>query len=202
MESGRYKSFDFITSYQMKKIFLTAIVSIVWIFTSGFSIIRYDGDYIGKVIDAETGEPIEGAVVLGVWYKEVPTVAGPKRSYYDARETVTGKDGEFSIPGQGLIVLSNLEPMRATIFKAGYNYEVVSWSALFRKLHEEIEWEDNKPIIILRKLTMEERRRRSPPEPPDEAPLKKVILMLKEIDKDDKELGLEPRGIWRGETYE
>ena len=200
MESGRYRDFDFTTNYQMKKIFLIAMVSVIWIFTSGFSIIRYDGDYRGSVIDAETGEPIEGAVVLGVWYKEVPTVAGPKRSYYDARETVTDKNGEFSIPGKGLIVLSNLEPMSATIFKAGYNYEVVSWSALFRELHEEIKWEDDKPIITLKKLTMEERRKRgSPPDPPTKASKDKVIHMLKEINKDRIDRGLPPRKIWGGD---
>ena len=189
----------------MKKIFLIAVMSILWIFTSGFSIIRYDGDYRGRVVDTETGEPIEGAVVLGVWYKEVPTVAGPKYDYYDARETVTDKNGEFLIPGKGLILLSNLEPVSIMIFKAGYSYLYVPWVS-FKEgilLRKQIKWEDDKPIIPLRKLTMEERRRQlGPPDPPDEVPLEKVILMLKEINKDDIERGLSPRSIWKGKKIE
>ena len=35
--------------------------------------VRYDGPYRGKVIDAETLGPLEGVVVLGVWYREYPT---------------------------------------------------------------------------------------------------------------------------------
>ncbi len=80
--------------------------------------IRYDETFSGKVVDAETGEPVEGAVVLGVWY--VSMIYGSK--YYDARETVTDKNGEFSIHGKGLRIMSNLEPMDILIFKAGYKY--------------------------------------------------------------------------------
>ncbi len=163
--------------------------------------IRYDETFSGKVVDAETGEPVEGVVVLGVWY--VSMIYGLK--YYDARETVTGKNGEFSIPGKGLRIMSNLEPVTVMIFKAGYRYVEGTWKSFKEGFYykDKIKWEGDMPIIPLQKLTMKQRRRRgSPHPPPDKAPLEKVILMLKEIDKNDIELGLEPRGIWRGEEYE
>jgi hypothetical protein len=92
--------------------------------------------------------------------------------------------------------------MDVLIFKAGYEYESGSWSSL-KKYARKIKWEKSKAIIPLRKLTMEERRKRRPPIPPTEAPLKKIRLMLKEINKNEIELGAEPYDIWGGEkVYE
>ena len=168
--------------------------------------VRYDGTYSGKVIDADTGQPIEAAVVLGTWYTVTPTVAGGVSSYYDARETITDMNGEFSIPGMGLRVISNLEPMNFLIFKAGYEYiGSAHWESLKADelLSKKIKWEGNKPIISLKKLTIDERKKQSSPSgPPSEALLKDVILMLREIDKNDKERGLPTRGIWKGDKYE
>jgi hypothetical protein len=168
--------------------------------------IRYDGTYTGIVVDVDTRDPIEGAVVLGTWYTVAHTVAGGVSSYYDARETVTDKNGEFSIPGMGLRIMSNLEPMDFLIFKAGYEHVgSMPWVSLKVDilLSKKIEWKGSEPLIPLRKLTMEERKKQSGPSaPPSEAPLKNVILMLREIDKNDKERGLPTRGIWKGEKYE
>ena len=170
----------------MKKIIL---IFIVLIFLQGcLYAVRYDGTYRGKVVDAETGEPIEGVVLLGVWYTEVPTVAGPQHDYYDAKETVTDENGEFEIHGKGLRVMSNLEPMRVTIFKAGYTYyDEFPWESL----KEIVRWEEGRAIIRLKKLTMEERRRQQPPYPPTEAvKARKIKLLTDEINKDRKERGL------------
>lgn len=187
-----------------KNTFLKTLCILLFILlTSCFSYaVRYDGTYSGKVVDAVTGEPIEGVVVLGWWEKEYPTVAGPKHDYYDAEDTITDKNGEFEISGKGLRILSNLEPMRVLIFKAGYSYNGMIWKKpkeggyIYK---EDIKWEGQKAIIPLKKLTMEERRRRRPPYPPTEAPLKKIKLMLKEINKNEIELGAEPIDIWNGE---
>src|SRR5574337_259494 len=92
--------------------------------------IRYDGTYKGKVVDEATREPLEDVVVLGVWYKETPTVAGAVSSYYDARETVTDKNGEFEIPGKGLRIMTDLAPIRVSIFKAGYTFAGGQWDTL------------------------------------------------------------------------
>jgi len=189
----------------MKKTFLFFAVLII--FCQGCSYaIRYDGTYKGKVVDADTGVPIEGAVVLGTWYTVISTVAGGVSNYYDARETATDKNGEFSISGMGLRIMSNLEPMHFLIFKSGYEHiGSMPWVSLKvdEPLSKRIMWDGDKPIVPLKKLTMEERKKQSgPSDPPSEALLRNVILMLREIDKNDKERGLPTRGIWKGEKYE
>ena len=53
----------------------------------------------GKVIDAETGLPIEGAIVLVQWTK---TKGFPGMVYHEVEkvvEVVSDKQGKFSIPG-------------------------------------------------------------------------------------------------------
>jgi hypothetical protein len=187
----------------MKKsfLFLAALI----ILSQGCSyVVRYDGTYSGKVVDADTREPIEGAVVLGTWYTVAHTVAGGVHSYYDARETETDRNGEFSIPGMGLRIMSNFEPMNFLIFKSGYEYiGSAHWESLKvdELLSKRIKWEGNKPVIPLKKLTTEERRKSGtfPATPPTEATLDKVRLMLREINKEAIERGLEPIDIWRGE---
>jgi len=157
--------------------------------------VRVDGPYEGKVIDADTGEPIEGVVILGVWYTSQFSPAGGVSNFYDARETMTDKNGEFSIPGMGLRVLSNLQPMDALIFKAGYEYIGLGpWESLKKAmfLKEKIKWEGDKPIIPLRKLTMEERKKQGDPDYPSEASKEKIKFMLNEVNKDRTERGLKP----------
>lgn len=141
------------------KVFITILVIIISLGCT--SAIRYDGPYEGSVIDADTGEPIEGVVVLGEWSKERITPGGAVSEYYDARETVTDKNGEFSIPGQGLLIASNVTPMDVLIFKAGYEYiGMMTWKEL-KKIFKN---ENDRVIIPLKKLTMEERKRQGTPD--------------------------------------
>ncbi len=157
--------------------------------------VRVDGPYEGRVVDADTGKPIEGVVILGTWYTAQFSPAGSTHDFYDAKETVTDKKGDFSIQGRGLKVLSNLEPMHILIFKAGYEYLNVPWISLKKDilLKEKIKWEGNKPIIPLRRLTAEERKESHtfPPYPPSGAPKEEVKLMMEEIYRERKARGLD-----------
>jgi hypothetical protein len=185
----------------MKKLMII-LIGILLLLPGCTYAVRQDGPYTGKVIDADTGQPIEGAVILGTWYTAQFSPAGATHNFYDAAETLTDKNGEFEISGKGLRVLSNLEPMGVMIFKAGYSYDGFIWEPekggyVYR---EDIKWENGNPVIPLKKLTMEERRKRlGPPLPPTEAPKEKVIQMLREINKDSIERGLKPIEIWRGD---
>src|SRR5687767_716013 len=82
-------------------------------------LIRDEGPYHGKVIDAETGAPIPGVVVLAMWYHHFPSPAGGMQRFYDAREVVTDANGDFIMPGMGLRILSTLGPIRFLLFKTG-----------------------------------------------------------------------------------
>lgn len=70
----------------------------VLLLSSSCAIYHHYDPYYGKVIDTETKEPVEGAVVLAIYYTELYTVAGTVGKYLDARETITGRNGEFMIP--------------------------------------------------------------------------------------------------------
>jgi len=180
----------------MKKIICRVLVgAFVLMMTSGcyMYVVRYDGEYRGRVIDADTGDPIEGVVVLGVWNLVLAGgAAGAVHEYYDATETITDKNGEFSIPGMGLKILSRLEPMDVWIFKAGYQYKRGSWPYLHLAYGSNVKWEGKKAVIPIKKLTMEERKTRGdPPGPPTEAEIaKKAQRYMEEISKDRRERGL------------
>jgi hypothetical protein len=162
--------------------------------------IRVDGPYEGRIVDADTGEPIEGVVVLATWSREYPNAGGASHEYHDAEETVTDENGEYIISGKGVKVLSNVIPPYLLIFKAGYSYlggSYESWkfSSFAKKM---IKWEGEKAIIPLRKLTIEERKREmGPPSPPSDAPKEKIKLMIDEINKDRSEQGLGPIDVGR-----
>ena len=160
---------------------------------AGCTPVRYENDYKGKIIDVDTGKPIEGVVVLGVWSKAYPTPGGAAHEFYDAREAVTDKNGEFTIPGMGLLILSNIESMRVLIFKAGYEYlGLWSWKPFIENAipQKNIQWEGDMAIIPLKKLTMKERKKSRDPRLSTKIPDKKIKLMLNEINKDRKQKGL------------
>jgi len=82
-----------------------------------------DGPYSGKVIDAETKEPIEGAVVVFVWMKRVIQLGRSQDIYEAAKETMTDKNGEFKLPGYTLtniFTFWGVQPPDIIIFKPGY----------------------------------------------------------------------------------
>jgi hypothetical protein len=55
------------------------------------------GPYKGRVVDSETKQPLEGAVVLAVWDSVTPTIADTVDSYLDAEEVLTDSNGRFVV---------------------------------------------------------------------------------------------------------
>lgn len=53
----------------------------------------------GKVVDADTGEPIEGAVVVAVWYEATATISGESTRLKDVKEALTDSRGEWVLEG-------------------------------------------------------------------------------------------------------
>ena len=143
----------------------------------------FTGDYHGKVIDAETLQPIEGAVAIGVWSLEYGTVGGPVHEHYDARETLTDQNGEFSIKGMGPRAVTHLRKMKIVIFKAGYEHlDKSSWEELQKDKH--IKWENGKAIIPLSKLSLEQRRKRWVPYISGDVPMEKQKRFREEMKKE------------------
>lgn len=115
------------------------LVSLIIILTASHAfaggwLIYHDGPYKGKVVDAETNEPIEGAAVVAVWYLErYGGAGGPVAKFFEAKETMTNKKGEFGIPsisGFHWWPFASLDKPKLIIFKPGYfsykeyNYQI------------------------------------------------------------------------------
>lgn len=79
-----------------------------------------------QVVDAETGQPLEGAVVLAYWEKCYATFAGwAGCEFYDAEETVTGPDGRYHIRSRFTYTIPLIMRVSFTelvIFKPGYGH--------------------------------------------------------------------------------
>ena len=76
----------------------------------------------GKVIDTETKEPIEGAVVLAVYYFTAHTIAGSNSYVEDGQETLTNKEGKFKLPRKRrwFVLHRGYPEGKLVIFKPGY----------------------------------------------------------------------------------
>jgi len=171
----------------MKK--LLPILSILLMFCCSGCVtyIGYDGPYEGRVIDKDTRQPIVGAVVHGSWFKAHPGPGGATHTYYDSREVLTDKDGKFKIEGLGLLIFSNMEKMDINMFKAGYTQQYGAWEGL-KYIHEDVEWDGNKAIIKLRRMSIEERRKRviNTPSTPTN---KEIKLFMREENVENTEIG-------------
>ncbi len=87
-------------------------------------LIYHKPEFRGKVIDAETKEPIEGAVVVAI-YNAHPIISGPAGgSAYiiKIKETLTDEKGEFYFPAYTTIIqpLSIEDVVDFIIYKPGY----------------------------------------------------------------------------------
>ena len=153
----------------------------------------------GKVIDAETKEPISGAAVLAVYYGEYPTIAGANTYAIDAQETLTDEKGEFNIAEvkewfgkhPGTPVEANL-----IIFKPGYGAFPRHRGS--RAVGENKSWPPPKRYIVyeLTKLkTMEERDDNLIFVKPIGVPYQKMKNIIKYINKERKSLGYSPLTI-------
>lgn len=81
------------------------------------------GPWRGQVVDAETGQPLEGVIVVAIWDKLSPGVIHPRRDFHDALEVVTDSEGRFVIPARSLTTLNpfvNFEGPETYMFKSGY----------------------------------------------------------------------------------
>jgi len=73
----------------------------------------------GKVVDAETGEPLEGTVIVAVWYRPVFGLCMDScTTYHDAAEAVADAGGNFSIDlSMGWLAIRRT----IVIYKPGYH---------------------------------------------------------------------------------
>ena len=106
-------------------IFMTVLFIGCFYNTESFAwLIFHKPEYKGKIVNAETQEPIEGAVVVAV-YNTRSIIGGPAGLLYNTihvKEVLTDKKGEFLIPSYTTIMGPNSKERRTEfiIYKPGY----------------------------------------------------------------------------------
>ncbi|MFC1837413.1 carboxypeptidase-like regulatory domain-containing protein [Thermodesulfobacteriota bacterium] len=180
---------------RMKHIFYLLVCAIL---ISGCTISHTFGPYEGKVVDSETGAPIEGAVVLLRFY----TVGiGPEYKIVDIIETLTNKNGEFEIKYKvtKFRFLHNWQkyPL-VNIFSPGYgaypeHQNVEPKSTPFGTLPNN----EFVTVKLPRLHTLEERKKnlRNISYPMSRIPFEKQHNFIKLINTEELSLGLEPTTI-------
>jgi hypothetical protein len=111
---------------KMKKLVIFMVVAVIMSFTisadAGWPIYSKP-EFRGRLIDAETKEPIEGAVVVVLYEKwEFGGPGGGNTLPMDAKETLTDKNGEFYFLAYRTLIgpLSRASDVSFVIFKPGY----------------------------------------------------------------------------------
>ncbi|MBI5454323.1 MAG: carboxypeptidase regulatory-like domain-containing protein [Deltaproteobacteria bacterium] len=207
----------------MKKLLIPLITILVLVFASAISFAA--GPWKGKVIDAETKEPLEGAVVLAIWDRAYRTPTGDSSYFYNSKEVLTDKDGRFEIPSYAPInflpIISYIRGPYFTIFKPGYGnfpeHRVgppmdLSTDAIeeffLRETGKsgEIDWDYDRQekfkvtfgVVELPKLKTRKERLLTIGSIPPFIPNDKMTKLLELMNKERIDLGLQPSNVKRG----
>ncbi len=202
----------------MKKIITLLILIILTISLPAAyagSIFYNKPEFKGRIIDAETKEPIEGAVAV-VLYDKWAMIGGPggPSSYtFHAKETLTNNEGEFSLPSYSSLTLSSMDAgVRFIFYKPGFmaGYGPANISPLLEEAYfstgnvgEEMEiaaktfdkrsyikWKGPVGIVELKKARTREERLRSMPSPPTDFTSNELPIFIKIINDEGHNLGL------------
>lgn len=187
-----------------ESLFLTILVPLLLFifFTSGCtgSVIPIPylhlDSFTGKVIDADTKEPIAGAAVLAVYYETSYTVAGEISRVIDGQEALTDGDGEFKIPESTKWDAEHTGYPRGNliIFKPGYG--VFPGHKASKAVNERKTWPTPGKHIVyeLPKLKTREERRSNLPSRPD-IPYATMKNFVRLINEERVSLGFRPLAI-------
>lgn len=180
----------------IQKNVIITIVILLLPFIIGCTVTNKYDSYYGKVIDAETKEPIEGAAVLAVYYTEIYWIAGASSRFADAQETVTDKNGEFRIPAiriNKFRLLSGWDHYpQFRIFKPGYGCYPMHKDVKPMFVPNGTLPEKQYVTIELPKLKTREERIENQRCEPASIPKAKYKKFLKIINDERTSLGLEP----------
>jgi hypothetical protein len=158
-----------------------------------------DGPWKGRIIDIDTKEPIQGAVIVAVWERVYRTPAGPNSYLYEAKEVLTDKDRMFEIPAYRpvnlLPLISYMRGPRFIIFKPGYLglEEYLDENVVDRVvvLQERLRTYRLSPgLIEIPNLEKREERLRNIPGGPTDVGAQKLPLLFRAINEERKLLGL------------
>lgn len=189
----------------LKGIFMVLAVVIIFTTTASASsgwFIYHESAFKGKVIDAETKEPIAGAVVVAIYHIREYGIADSGRSEVDAKEVLTNKNGEFYIQPHTFFSLYPVAKGEVTtflIYKPGYTafgnetnyFGYFPASPLNVGDDGRAELFKKGVTVELMKLETREERKENIPSGPIDLRAKKLPLFLRSINDERKRFGFE-----------
>lgn len=114
---------DILRGRNMQKKFLISVLISVLFFNCSVTF-AVAGPWKGRIIDIETKEPLEGAVVVAFWSRVWRTPAGNVASVYEGKEVLTDREGRFEMPSYTPInllpLITFMKGPEFIIFKPGY----------------------------------------------------------------------------------
>src|SRR6185436_1622264 len=79
-----------------------------------------EGRYHGRVVDTETKQPLEGAVVTVIWMKTPFFSMDGVKDFHQAREVLTDPEGRFAVDAKPSWTLRSVPRPEIIVFKPGY----------------------------------------------------------------------------------
>jgi hypothetical protein len=183
---------------------LAALLSVVALLR-GVGPAHAAGPWKGQIVDAETGQPLSGVVVLAAWWLRSPGAVHERRAFHEAHEVVTDGDGRFVVPAVPTATLNSFSRIQGPdlkIFKGGYGQwqfrgepPILASDIMERNAWLERTWrrfEADGVVIELPPLkTREERRRfRGLTTPSPDIPADRAITFTNAINDEDRVLGI------------
>jgi hypothetical protein len=141
--------------------------------------------YYGRVVDAEAGTPLSGAVVVAVWTRRVVVPFHAHSVTHDACEVLTDRDGRFILDGRAIEQghVARIEPPTFSVFLPGYSlWGVVGGGMIFGRSFVYGDAEGFHDVMIgLVKLQSPQERREAVsalPVPASDIPLERVPRLI------------------------
>jgi hypothetical protein len=153
------------------------------------------GPYRGQVLDAETRQPLEGAVAFFKWDRRVYSLVEPKTRFLSAVEVLTDKEGRFHVPwfvGTSLTPFSIVLKPTWFVYYPGYKSEQVVVTP-----RTGISLKDP-TLIFKRRILDREERLRSVNVLPGGVPDETMPNLIRLMNKERTALGLKPVHVLPG----
>lgn len=152
------------------------------------------GPYHGRVVDAKSGEPIAGAVVVARWSRNRILPFHSSAVFYAVRETLTGPDGTWSLDGRDVEMRAPAQtyPPSFDVYYPGY---AAITSNIFIKSGGALVGDEAKggTVRLPRLRSREERLSGLPLLPDTRTPFKDVPNLMRLTNIELVSLGLQPR---------
>lgn len=187
----------------------TAIGAILMILVSWIASAEAAGPWKAQIADADTGQPLEGVVVLAIWTARSPGLIHPQDEFHDVDELISDAQGRIVIPERSTSIplrpLTTVMGPRILMFRAGYGlwtFQEVEKNraqlqdAYFQRQAVHREWEkfaSEGVVIVLRPLrTLEERRQSIYQQTWTSVPRERIPKFLDALSTERVRLGLGP----------